>query len=680
MNWYILAGYDDEWREEIELRARGKSYPFNSWFGGNNRIFLPFKVESTPSVDIPVNVNNELLGNGCQVVDSVNGLISCGSNRTQKIGKFLENLRNKKLKELMSYNYSEEELSLKTDEINNYYNSLLSEYSNSRNMSLKNYDNLYVAISQDPHDIGQMSTGRGWEQFSCMRFPTRENNQDAGEQYENVFCEVSEGGLIAYLVREGDVNISKPMSRLLIRRFENSDGKSYAIPENVVYGTEVPGFLDFVRKWLDSKQGSISSGYYELKGSEYSDSLDDYVLNLDFSDYSIEDLMDCYNGKCKNFENKKYTVVDQLYDEILYYDDEYAMDNVEDLSRSFSNRDDSYEYFDKMNSMSEDSEEHIRDMIYQKYGDEDWIEMDVDGWEIPRFSRKEENLVELKDLRKKVLERINSVGFDKFPKDFINKMYFNSDRDTKGEILKINPENFMNSQNLRGFINNPKFIYNIYKDTNDFGKSKILEILLKELETLEEFLKVETNHDNRSSSNDLHLKNTVSDGIGSFYELSEIYKNNVEEFSDELLSSIILKLGSIIELSSVFKDILPDEEIVTLWSIYFDFGGKVDYSKVKILKNNLSDSDSYFYHQFLNNMVTKVNNNNIYLPYLKLEKEKMEKEVKDFEDRLLERYGKIDKFNPKIHLMKKRIEKINNNIEHIEGIKKSSVGWYKKLF
>ena len=43
---------------------------------------------------------------------------------------------------------------------------------------------LKIVISQDPHDIGQMSTGRDWT--SCMEL-------DKGSHHNSVYCEIKEG-------------------------------------------------------------------------------------------------------------------------------------------------------------------------------------------------------------------------------------------------------------------------------------------------------------------------------------------------------------------------------------------------------------------------------------------------------------------------------------------------------
>ena len=63
---------------------------------------------------------------------------------------------------------------------------------------------------------------------------------------------------------------------------------SVAVVESKIYGWEVPGFAEEVEKWVESKQGEIKAGLYQLKGAEYSDTYDpdgEYI-----SSDKIEDL------------------------------------------------------------------------------------------------------------------------------------------------------------------------------------------------------------------------------------------------------------------------------------------------------------------------------------------------------------------------------------------------------
>ena len=92
-----------------------------------------------------------------------------------------------------------------------------------------------IVISQDPHDVAQMSTGRQWT--SCMDLGGE--GREPGSHHEDIFCEVQKGGLVAYLIRAEDGAIADPLARIHIRRFDNRAGQSVAVPEQSVYGNEI---------------------------------------------------------------------------------------------------------------------------------------------------------------------------------------------------------------------------------------------------------------------------------------------------------------------------------------------------------------------------------------------------------------------------------------------------------
>lgn len=147
---------------------------------------------------------------------------------------------------------------------------------------------LFVVISQDPQDVAMMSTGRGWT--SCM-------NLSGGTKKENVYCEVESGGIIAYLIHKDDVDIKNPIARILIRRFADKKGHSFAIPEERVYGEQSvkDPFLRAVKAWLNEKQGDeLADGRYFMEGSRYSDTLPKFIDNPNPS-----------GNKRRNFYSKK---------------------------------------------------------------------------------------------------------------------------------------------------------------------------------------------------------------------------------------------------------------------------------------------------------------------------------------------------------------------------------------
>lgn len=126
-------------------------------------------------------------------------------------------------------------------------------------------EDLEVVISIKKEDIAAMSTGRRWS--SCMTL-----GSDSG-YYKNVFCEIKDGGFVAYLISKNDRNIDDPLARLHIRRFDSADGKSVAVPESGIYssGEDYPDLIRIVKKWIKEKQGEIIPGEYVLSGGSQSD-------------------------------------------------------------------------------------------------------------------------------------------------------------------------------------------------------------------------------------------------------------------------------------------------------------------------------------------------------------------------------------------------------------------------
>lgn len=134
--------------------------------------------------------------------------------------------------------------------------------------SAKNVEN-YVVISRHPYDIAGMSTDRGWR--SCM-------NLHDGINKHYVPIDIKEGTLVAYLVKADDKNINKPIARVLIKPFVNTDKNAEADKkvalgvEDRVYGTPMSGFRETVMKWVDEVNDSKKlDGIFEFNKNLYND-------------------------------------------------------------------------------------------------------------------------------------------------------------------------------------------------------------------------------------------------------------------------------------------------------------------------------------------------------------------------------------------------------------------------
>lgn len=265
----------DPYRGRVDATAR--SFAFRHLFVGadeSGRVFLPFVSEGMSDEDRKALKDiAEALADAhkedprepeYEVVDLKGGYARAkGRNNLVKIGKLLDTLKYKANKrndarlaagELSRLKHMEER------RVNDsYYDGLKSDF---ENMAYRAGSELEVVVSMNPHDIASMSTGRGWT--SCM------NLKDGGHK-RDVYCEVAYGGFVAYLVRKGDREVEKPIARVHIRRFDSKSGRSVAVPEETVYGTEKPGFMEAVRGWLERMQGRVEAGSYRRMGGEYSD-------------------------------------------------------------------------------------------------------------------------------------------------------------------------------------------------------------------------------------------------------------------------------------------------------------------------------------------------------------------------------------------------------------------------
>jgi hypothetical protein len=193
-----------------------------------------------------------------------------------KIKGILQSMANEDMQgldgELASGKISQRKYDRQAKRSKEWYEELIFQFEHSPARQGKGAEVTYtVVISRKPEDIENMSTGRSWT--SCMDLSGSGGNEDS------IYCEVQGGGFIAYLTTPDDKNLERPKARVLIRRFDpKNGGRPVAIPEDSVYGWDVPGFVDFVKRWLDSKQGSVTPGFYKRKGGEYSDTFGDEEL------------------------------------------------------------------------------------------------------------------------------------------------------------------------------------------------------------------------------------------------------------------------------------------------------------------------------------------------------------------------------------------------------------------
>ena len=130
--------------------------------------------------------------------------------------------------------------------------------------SRANKDKLYyIIVSKHAYDIAGMSTNRGWS--SCM-------NLYQGSNAHYIQHDVKEGTLVAYLVRENDLDIKNPTARISIKPFIDVSDETSVLyePEDAIYGTAPNDFLKTVKKLIDDTQPN-KTGEFKLVDTLYCD-------------------------------------------------------------------------------------------------------------------------------------------------------------------------------------------------------------------------------------------------------------------------------------------------------------------------------------------------------------------------------------------------------------------------
>ncbi len=128
----------------------------------------------------------------------------------------------------------------------------------------------WVVISRHPYDILGMSFDRGWT--SCM-------NVEKGSNADYLKKDVKYGTLVAYLVKNDDKNINRPMARIALRPFVKTGGYSVFVP-GPVYGTASEHFHGAVVKFCAEMNKSSPTGVYKHRENLYNDDQETSIFHL----------------------------------------------------------------------------------------------------------------------------------------------------------------------------------------------------------------------------------------------------------------------------------------------------------------------------------------------------------------------------------------------------------------
>jgi hypothetical protein len=214
---------------------------YTDLFGGKYRIYIPLG-EKAKDVKPNSEVESFVMSQGYEIEDYLTGIASKDNGKRKvRIGKLLS--KEPELKKLF-------------------------DNDSSRNSSQSEY---VVVISRHPYDIAGMTSGRTWEEESCM-------NLKNGKKREYVPLDIKEGTLVAYLIKNTDKNIESPSARVLIKPFVDIGGsKEVAFGvEETVYGKPSPEFQQTVVDWADSiNKKKKLNGIFQLNDKLYNDSFKD---------------------------------------------------------------------------------------------------------------------------------------------------------------------------------------------------------------------------------------------------------------------------------------------------------------------------------------------------------------------------------------------------------------------
>lgn len=145
-------------------------------------------------------------------------------------------------------------------------------------------DEYTCVISCHPYDIIGMSTGRLWDQMSCMRLGAgkltgKSNDGTDGDYADALVHDIAKGTLVAYAVKNSDPDIKNPDGRVLLKPFQNAETKEIVYRSaSKIYGNTSPGFRETISKFLRQVNGNVAAGRYSLMRGLYADG-DGYELH-----------------------------------------------------------------------------------------------------------------------------------------------------------------------------------------------------------------------------------------------------------------------------------------------------------------------------------------------------------------------------------------------------------------
>lgn len=126
-----------------------------------------------------------------------------------------------------------------------------------------------VTISRHPIDVAGMTSGRKWENSSCM-------NLSSGCNRKFIKSDMTHGTLAAYVHDAHDTNLQNPHGRILLKRHDDIEGGHYSghtifRPEQRTYGTGGKEFENTVNNWAEKHYPEEPGKMYAKHQDLYND-------------------------------------------------------------------------------------------------------------------------------------------------------------------------------------------------------------------------------------------------------------------------------------------------------------------------------------------------------------------------------------------------------------------------
>jgi hypothetical protein len=188
-----------------------------------------------------------------------------------------------------------------------------------------------IVYSSRPYDVGGMATDRSWS--SCM-------NMNDGHNKHFLQNDIQHGTISAYLTHPGDTGdkdeeIHKPIGRISIKKFENSNGHAIWRPEESSYGSIPPGFHKQVKEFAE-KNFPAKNGIYLKEPTLYNDDGKNIIIPKGFdSDENHQKLHNHLEKVVKNMLDARQAYIDRhidKYGEMPGHD----IHNVDDAIHNFT--------------------------------------------------------------------------------------------------------------------------------------------------------------------------------------------------------------------------------------------------------------------------------------------------------------------------------------------------------